>query len=150
MTYLERITYLVGEVMEVSQYALKNAYFVMALTEAKSVSPHGDSALVLVSSQARAKELLLAHEFLGAEKQIADLQGQGLSVKDEASLAKLLRKRDYLSTYFFVDNASSLAREEVAVYESKIQELNDLVTLGQSLVKSLTRSQEILLAGLEG
>ena len=35
MTYLERITYLVGEVIELSQYAVKNAYRLNAYLKVK-------------------------------------------------------------------------------------------------------------------
>lgn len=143
MTYLEKITYLTGNFLQVSQFALKNAYRVIALSEGKSRETHyfsGDMTQV-EACEAIAREYL--HKGLnlsGAE--LADFfsKHQGLSVKDYNNLKKMLLKRDYIVSLFYIENSSQLAREEVAIYESKINELQEYVDLASKLNVSLSKA----------
>ncbi len=52
----------------------------------------------------------------------------------------MLNKRDYLVSYFYLENTSRLALEEVAIYESIIKELKEYVELASKLNVSLSKA----------
>jgi hypothetical protein len=72
MTYLESITYLTGNFLQVSQFALKNAYRVICLTEGKEKeTPYMAGALSQVEAcEALAKAYLTMNKSLSGEELI--------------------------------------------------------------------------------
>jgi hypothetical protein len=137
---MEKITYLTGNFLQLSQFAVKNAFRVLYL--AKAVSSYDgklEKSLVLAGAESLAKSAIVDNESIGSEA-LLKLLSAGLSEREQASLRFVILKRDYLVSYFYIDNATPLAREEVAVYESKITELNEYckraTTLNQELSKS--------------
>ncbi|MFA6829931.1 MAG: hypothetical protein WCR67_04440 [Bacilli bacterium] len=151
MTYLERITYLTGNFIQLAQYTLKNAYFVKAINETIEASQGLISSSALyVTSHDKTKSLIMEHEFSGSEAQLACLENSGISEKDLKLIRKVLKKRDYLSTYYFIENGSEMAREEVAVYASMIATLQDLCKDATTVIASLNKASEKLLTSFNG
>ena len=145
MTYLERITYLVGNFIELSQYVLKNAYRVACLYEnSKKLDCYTKGTEMIVQSEEEAKKLCRTNSMFSSSELEEYFKDRGLSGKDYSSLVRILRKRDYVSNYFFIENASSLSREEIAVYESKISELQEYCKDASVLIGRLSRESDRL------
>lgn len=139
------MTYLVGSLMETSQFTLKAAYRVASLYETgKLMDFYTRSGAMLSQAEARAKEMMEADEFKGSEGQLASLADKGISRKDFATLSKVLRKRDYVVSFFFVRNGSLIAREDPAIYESIIAELNEDIDRSRKLLASLSKTADKL------
>lgn len=119
MTYEERITYLTGNFIQLSQFTLKNACRAISLLRIED-----NSYPLIMKAEKEAEEMLLSFEFIGSEKIIESLKDSLLSKKMLEELSFILKKRDYVVSYFYVENASAIAREEIAIYESKINELD--------------------------
>ncbi len=143
MTYLESITYLTGNFLQVSQFAIKNAYRVITLTESKEKeTPYMAGAISLAeAAEALAKAYLTMNNSLSGEELVQFFSlHKGLSSKDFKDLKLILNKRDYLVSYFYLENTSRLALEEVAIYESIIKELKEYVELASTLNVSLSKA----------
>jgi hypothetical protein len=143
MTYLETITYLTGRFLQVSQFALKNALRLVFLTEgAKKVTPYlKNSSEYKDSLSAEAIALFHSKKSNSGEEWISYFEThEGISQKDQKNLYKMLRKRDYIVGTYFYDNSADLGKEDVGIYESKITELKELVSLGEKLSVSLERA----------
>jgi hypothetical protein len=140
MTFLEKITFLTGKFLQLSQYVLKNAYRAVSLIDAKEkYDQKEEKSLVLAASEVKAISLITDMENKGSAELISFFNDKGLDEKDKASLKTLLLKRDYLVSYFYIDNANSLAKEDPGIYESKIAELNDYCSMATKLNKSLSK-----------
>lgn len=143
MTYLESITYLTGNFIQVCQFVVKNAYRVISLTSMKeketAYTIHDMSKAEY--AEALAKAYVVEHKGLSEQQLIAFFSSaHGLSKKDLDNLKKVLNKRDYIVSYFYIDNTSKLAREEVAIYESIIRELKEYISLAEDLNVSLSKA----------
>ena len=122
MTYLEKITYLTGNFIQLSQFTLKNAFRFICLLDNKNrenaSTEQSDAGFVVA-------------------------ENKGLSLKDYQKLTFVLKKRDYIVSAFYLDNANQIATEEIAVYVSKINELqgycDKAMELNQNLVKECDR-----------
>lgn len=127
MTYLESITYLTGRFVQISQYLLKTSFRLVSLREEeKKRLPFQAKEQRIDGAEAKAEALLGEHQGSSAQQLIDFFTDKGLSVKDRSELSLLLRKRQYLVGSYFLVNDSALGREEVAIYESKINELKEL------------------------
>lgn len=127
MTYLESITYLTGRFVQISQYLLKTSFRLVSLMEEeKKRLPFQAKEQRIDGAEAKAEALLSEHQGSSAQQLIDFFSDKGLSVKDRSELSLLLRKRQYLVGSYFLVNDSALGREEVAIYESKINELKGL------------------------
>ena len=85
MTYLESITYLTGNFLQVSQFAIKNAYRVITLTESKEKeTPYMAGASSLAeAAEALAKAYLTMNKSLSGEELVQFFSlHKGLSSKD--------------------------------------------------------------------
>ena len=147
MTYLERITYLVGNFIELSQYVLKNAYRVAALYEnSKGLDCYTRGSEMIVQSEENAKRLCKESSLLTGKELEDYFLGKGLSDRDYKAIVRILRKREYVMNYFFIANAYGLSKEDVMVYESKIQELEDLCKDASVLIGRLSKESDKLYA----
>lgn len=145
MTYLERITYLVGNFIELSQYALKNAFRVAALnTCLNGLDDYTKGSEMLIQAESMAKKLLEEYEYSGAMGQLNYFSTAGISQKNYTLLCKVIKKRDYVTNLFFVENGYALSKEEIAVYESKIVELQELCSLAKDVIVKLDKECEKL------
>lgn len=139
MTYLEKITYLTGNFIQLSQFTLKNAFRFVTLLENKAketvYTERSDASYIMAENQA--KNLIVDYTFQGSEQILAFLKGMGLSVKDYEALSFVLKKRDYVVSAFYLDNANQIATEEIAVYVSKINELQGYCDKAIALNKRL-------------
>lgn len=143
MTYLEKITYLTGNYLQISQFVIKNAYRVIALTEGKEKESYylSQSSSYVESCEANAKAYILKNESLSGQQLIQFFSmHEGLSKKDFKDLSTVLSKRDYLVSYFYIENSSRMAREDVAIYESIIKELNEYIELANKVNVSLSKA----------
>ncbi len=143
MTYLEKITFLTGNFLQVSQFVIKNAYRVICLTEGKNKETHylSKSPEYIEGYESLARSYIIKNESLSGQQLITFFENHvGLSKKDFNDLVKILKKRDYLVSYFFIENSPKMAREEVAVYESLIKELNEYIELANKLNVSLAKA----------
>lgn len=135
MTYYERITYLTGNFIQLSQYVLQNAFRFACLLQCKENTILSNDLLLC---EQRADDLLLEYEFKGSEMIIETLQKDYQIAKKLMDEIKfILKKRDYVVSYFYIDNAKAFNREEVAVYESKINELNTYCDRAKALNQKL-------------
>ena len=147
MTYLETITYLTGRYLQVSQFALKNADRLIALTEGLKEESHyfAHSSEYLDSLEAKAIALFRSQRTLSGEELVSFFeQHEGISEKEKKDLEKMLRKRDYLVGTYFYDNSADLGKEDVTIYASKIQELKELVALADKLSVSFNKEADKL------
>ena len=76
-------------------------------------------------AEAEAKKKVEEYTFQGSEKILEDLKDKGLPIKIFDKLSFVLKKRDYVVSRFYLDNASQIATEQVVVYVSKINELQE-------------------------
>ena len=125
MTYQEKILYLTGNFIQLSQYALDSACRVIALYEAKQEeTPYTKGSLgTFTVAENKAKEMRKSFVSLSATEILEKLSGRGIPVKDFKALTSVLKKRDYVVSSFYLDNEKAIATEEIAVYVSKINEL---------------------------
>lgn len=145
MTYLEKITYLTGNFIQLAQFTLKNAFRFICLLDNKNrenaYTEQSDAGFVVAEN--KAKELVEQFTFKGSDEILSFLQDKGLSLKDYQKLTFVLKKRDYIVSAFYLDNANQIATEEIAVYVSKINELqgycDKAMELNQNLVKECNR-----------
>ena len=145
MTYLEKITYLTGNFIRLSQFTLKNAFRFICLLDNKNrenaYTEQSDAGFVVAEN--KAKELIQQFTFKGSDEILSFLENKGLSLKDYQKLTFVLKKRDYIVSAFYLDNANQIATEEIAVYVSKINELqgycDKAMELNQTLVKECDR-----------
>lgn len=145
MTYLERITYLVGNFMELSQYTLKNAYRVAYLYEnSKRLNEFTKGSELLISSEEQAKKACKDNFNKSSAELEEFFKDKGISLKNYKALVRILKKRDYVANYFFIENGYVLSKEEVAVYDSKIAELQELVADAKDLISKLDKESEKL------
>lgn len=143
MTYLESITFLTGRFLQVSQFALKNAYRVVSLTYGKeNETPYMKGSMTRQEAcEAIAASYLLQNRTFSGKDLITFFEVHpGLSNRDFDALKFVLNKRDYLVSYFFIENSPLLAREEIAIYESKINELKEYVDKAEKLNVSLSKA----------
>ena len=88
-------------------------------------------------------ELIQQFTFKGSDEILSFLENKGLSLKDYQKLTFVLKKRDYIVSAFYLDNANQIATEEIAVYVSKINGLqgycDKAMELNQNLVKECDR-----------
>ena len=139
MTYLEKITYLTGNFIQLCQFSLKNTFRFVSLLErreSENVYTH-QSEVNLVMAENNAKKLVVDYAFKGSDEILDYLKDKGLSAKDYKEISFLLKKRDYVVSSFYLDNAEQIATEEIAVYVSKINELEDYCN------KAITYNQKI-------
>lgn len=126
MTYLENITFLTGRFVQLSQYLLKTSFRLVALREEEEHRlSYQTKESILSGAEAKAETYLSSSQGLSADDLIAFFSGKGISVKDRNDLSFLLRKRQYLVGSYFLVNDAALGREDVAIYESKINELKE-------------------------
>ena len=126
MTYLENITFLTGRFVQLSQYLLKTSFRLVALREEEEHRlSYQTKESILSGAEAKAETYLSSSQGLSADDLIAFFSGKGISVKDRNELSFLLRKRQYLVGSYFLVNDAALGREDVAIYESKINELKE-------------------------
>lgn len=135
MTYLERITYLTGNLVQSTQFALKNACrFVSLLSINNEDLPFrktGEADFVI--AEKNATQLLLSFKSLSLSEILSLLKEKGMSVKDLKSLEDVISTRDYVMTYFYVENGDALAMEDINVYNAKIKELQSYVDKANEL-----------------
>lgn len=127
MTYLEKITYLTGNFIQLSQFVLKNAYRLVSLLEAKENETvyTKNSTGSLVAAETMAEQMVKENTFLGSEAILLKLKEKGISEKLFKEVSYVAKKRDYVVSCFYLDNAKAIATEEIAVYNSKINELQE-------------------------
>ena len=141
MTYLEKITFLTGKYLQLSQFALYNAFKLLCVNEdIKGINDAQKGVAIIDASLARAKKLLVENEHSSADKLLDLFDNSGISTKDYKRLKEVILKRDYLTVYYYIDNASGLEREDPTIYASKIAELNDFCTLANDLNISLSKA----------
>ena len=124
MTYLEKILYLSGKYISQCQFVVKTAYRLSFLNQTKKEG-YISSLDALEVKESQALSQLREHMHYSGEEHITYLQDKGFSIKDFALLKKVLLRRDYLISTYYMDNSEALGREEVAIYESKIKELEE-------------------------
>lgn len=143
MTYLERIVYLVGELVEVSQYALKNAFRVASLYEASiRMNEYTKGQEMLLAAEGESKQKLEDYEFEGSDSILFYLKDKGISEKDYKTLSKVLKRKDYVNVFFFVEKGPDFALEDVHVYENTIRELEEDIERAKKLSISLSKTAE--------
>ncbi len=143
MTYLEKITFLTGKYLQVTQFVLKNAYRVVALSFAyENKTPYLEgSSVVMESGELHAKEFLSRFASASSDTIIVFFEEQNrLSKADMKKLIYVLKKRDYLISSFYIENTSALAREEAKTYESIINELEGYLDEASKLNVSLSKA----------
>ena len=132
MTYLERITYLVGEVIELSQYAVKNAYRLNAYLQVKLTDKEFSTDRNIIAEDI-AKKAYEKNINKSGKEIIHDLEKSNLSVKLMDDLTSLLLKRDNLVNNFFIENGYSLSKEDMVVYNDIIAQLEEYSSLAKEL-----------------
>ena len=132
MTYLERITYLVGEVIELSQYAVKNAYRLNAYLQVKLTDKEFSTDRNIIAEDI-AKKAYEKNINKSGKEIIHDLENSNLSVKIMNDLTSLLLKRDNLVNNFFIENGYSLSKEDMVVYNDIIAQLEEYSSLAKEL-----------------
>lgn len=143
MTYLESITYLTGNFIQVSQFVLRNAYRVISLTAAKNKENAYLSGGMsqIEAAEAIANAYILQNKGMGLGSLLKFFEiHPGLSKKDSDDLRSVLNKREYLISYFYIENSNRLAMEDVAVYESVIRELKEYIEKANNLNLSLSKA----------
>ena len=102
MTYLEKITYLTGNFIQLSQFTLKNAFRFICLLDNKNrenaYTEQSDAGFVVAEN--KAKELIQQFTFKGSDEILSFLENKGLSLKDYQKLTFVLKKRDYMVSAF--------------------------------------------------
>ena len=124
---------------------MKNAFRFICLLDNKNrenaYTEQSDAGFVVAEN--KAKELIQQFTFKGSDEILSFLENKGLSLKDYQKLTFVLKKRDYIVSAFYLDNANQIATEEIAVYVSKINELqgycDKAMELNQNLVKECDR-----------
>lgn len=140
MTYLEKITYLTGNFIQLSQFVVKNAFRLISLYSLKEDSPYKiESDVPLLACEGRANSLLKDFTFKGSDDILSFLDNKGLSIKIYKELTYVLKKRDYVVSMFYIENSKDIAREEIAVYVSKINELQEYCDKAKELNVSLAK-----------
>ena len=132
MTYIERITYLVGEVIELSQYAVKNAYRLNAYLQVKLTDKEFSTDRNIIAEDI-AKKAYEKNINKSGKEIIHDLEKSNLSVKLMDDLTSLLLKRDNLVNNFFIENGYSLSKEDMVVYNDIIAQLEEYSSLAKEL-----------------
>lgn len=144
MTHEEKIGLLTGLYLQVSQYALYTAFKVTSLyvqTLRNDDYRHGveEVDLALSESDSRVKEFQGKSE----EDILSYLDDKGLSKKEFDSMKKMLKRRDYLFSNFFIDHSKELASQDVQAYDELIDELNkwidEVTILNQALSKTMNK-----------
>ncbi len=145
MTYAEKITYLIGNYVEICQYVIKNSYRIVALSEYQKKKRIDIEPLGLeINAETYAVSLLKDNVSFSGKECCDFFSGKGISDKDFSLLKKVLLKKDYFVNLFYIDNAKSIAREEVAVYESIIKEIDEDIERAKKLNVSLAKSADSL------
>ena len=132
MTYLERITYLVGEVIELSQYTVKNAYRLNSYLQVKLLDSEFATDRNIIAEN-NAKKAYEKNINKSGKEILDDLKDSNLSVKLMNDLTSLLLKRDHLVNIFFIENGYSLSKEDMVVYNDIISQLEEYSTLAKEL-----------------
>lgn len=143
MTYLERITYLTGNFIQVCQFTVKNAFRVIALTEGKEKQTYymQNSYEYIQTLEATSKEYLKSSESLSGEKLSEFFTSHhGLSSKDLKDLTSLLTFRDKLIASFYLDNSYAISKEDVTVYEGLIADLTKKIEKLEKLNVSFSKA----------
>ncbi len=143
MTYLEKITYLTGKYLQITQFVLKNAYRLVSLSFAyNNKTPYlQGSSILMETGEVKAKEFLSRFASSSSEDVLHFFKEQNaLSKMDMKNLEKVLKKRDYLVSTFYLENTPAFAREEMAIYESKIAELEEYNEMASKLNVSLSKA----------
>ena len=146
MTYLEKITYLTGNFIQLCQFSLKNAYrLVCLLKEKEETTVYTDNMMgSYVAAENKAKVALKNVVFKGSDYIISDISSRGIPSKLEKDLIYVLKKRDYVVSSFYIDNADAIATEEIAVYVSKINELDEYCKKATEVNQALAKQVEKL------
>lgn len=138
MTYLERITYLVGEVVELAQYVVKNAYRLNSYLGVGHLDKEFLTDRNIIAEDQAKKEYEKVLNKSGKEI-IETLSNSYLSIKTMEKLSSLLLKRDYLINSFFIDNGYSLSKEDMVVYNDIIAQLEEYSSLAKELNASIAK-----------
>ena len=132
MTYLERITYLVGEFIELSQYAIKNAYRLNSYLNTKKRAEEYTTDRNIIAEN-KAKESYSKITNKSGSDILNDLKDSSISTKDMNKLKSLLLKRDNIINTFFIENGYALSKEDLVVYNDIIAQLEEYRDLAKEI-----------------
>ena len=132
MTYLERITYLVGEFIELSQYAIKNAYRLNSYLNTKKRAEEYTTDRNIIAEN-KAKESYSKITNKSGSEILNDLKDSSISTKDMNKLKSLLLKRDNIINTFFIENGYALSKEDLVVYNDIIAQLEEYRDLAKEI-----------------
>ena len=132
MTYLERITYLVGEFIELSQYAIKNAYRLNSYLNTKKRSEEYTTDRNIIAEN-KAKESYSKITNKSGSDILNDLKDSSISTKDMNKIKSLLLKRDNIINTFFIENGYALSKEDLVVYNDIIAQLEEYRDLAKEI-----------------
>ena len=132
MTYLERITYLVGEFIELSQYVVKNAYRLNSYLSVRKQDEEFASDRNIIAESIAKKNF---QEFIDSkgETLLDFISSSVLSTKDKEKLRSLILKRNFVINNFFIENGYALSKEDIVVYNDIIAQLEEYVNLAKEL-----------------
>ena len=132
MTYLERITYLVGEFIELSQYAIKNAYRLNSYLNTKKRAEEYTTDRNIIAEN-KAKESYSKITNKSGSDILNDLKDSSISTKDMNKIKSLLLKRDNIINTFFIENGYALSKEDLVVYNDIIAQLEEYRDLAKEI-----------------
>ena len=146
MTHEEKIGLLTGEYIQIVQYTLYSAIKVACLymqSKNNDNYRHGSEEVELALAQAN--QLLREFQSKSTAEKLQFLCDKGLSVKEYTACKRMLEKRDYILSLFFIDHSKDFASQDVRAYDDIIDELNKLCDEVSSLNQSLSRTMNKLI-----
>ena len=147
MTYIERITYLIGSYLEIHQYVMLNAFvyaFYLNAKNNRAISSYDYMQVI----ECNATEEYDKYISKSKDDYLKFFKDNNLSKRDIATLDKIITKRDEISQSFFIKHAEGLAKEDINVYNSVIKELEDAINYATDYNRKLIKKVDDLKTSL--
>ena len=146
MTYLERITYLIGNNDALVSYCVSHAiHFKISFKTVFEADPVTRGAEKEAADAALAEEELKRFASLSLNDKISYFEDAGLSKKAFDRLKEGLVFNETLRTTYFKENGPLFEREDPKIYEDKVRELEERNEVLNQLNVYLVKETEKLL-----
>ena len=140
MTYLERITFLYGEYIQLTGYLFKNTYMLMTMLSSDDKTMC-DSISFFNKVEAESYRAYKYFSSLSTEKKEEMISSSLLSNRMKKELLNIIDDREKTEYFFFIEN--DFSSEEIQRYEQAISQLEEkeenCYRINQQVVKEIDK-----------
>lgn len=146
MTNAEKITLYTGQCVQQSQLLLKNAFKYSSLL---TYSEKSNSRSIIELAEKKSVELVNLYQYEGTDKIISFLTSIGFQTRMIENIKYVLKKRDYLVNFFYIDNEKIMINDKTYLFEAKISEVQMYVLKAREINNVLLKDIDNIIKRLK-